>query len=433
MILNYKFGNVLSFKDDAEFSMMAPKTKVKKRFPNNYTAVGPDGTEVLKTAVIVGENAGGKSNFVTSLRYLQTFFKENKTVKSYRNMINTNNYQDLCPVHNDTCQSFGIEIWIRDEGYFRYELELDYLGIVGEKLEVRQKYDDKYKVILEAARTKEELDCQNGDRECDQKEGCCFAANTEYKVRVPLLDQNMQKALRESTKQGPVSLFVTKTAILGIRPAMLFSKWMTDNLFPESISVNYDLYKSRRNDEDDLRIINDARFLDIFKMVDYSIVGIRADEDKPFTKTTVLRRGKAGNIFARELERDSSGVRAFFSWAVQLFRIVYENKVVFADEMDGVLNPVLSDRIIAFVNGHPHYGQFICTTHNVLHLNLKKYMKEQIYFITKDTETLESELYSLADFPDIRYETAKIYEIYMKGILGGTASEQTKEGAAEEI
>ena len=74
-------------------------------------------------------------------------------------------------------------------------------------------------------------------------------------------------------------------------------------------------------------------------------------------------------------------------------------------------------------NGKNHFGQFIFTTHNVLHLDLKNYMKEQIYFVTKDIETLESELYSLADFPEIRYETTKIYEFYMKGILGGTAIE----------
>ena len=44
-------------------------------------------------------------------------------------------------------------------------------------------------------------------------------------------------------------------------------------------------------------------------------------------------------------------------------------------------------------------------------------MKEQIYFVTKNKEDLNSELYSLADFPEIRYETTKIYEFYMKGIL----------------
>ena len=56
---------------------------------------------------------------------------------------------------------------------------------------------------------------------------------------------------------------------------------------------------------------------------------------------------------------------------MQIFRVVYENRVVFADEMDRVLNPILSDRVVAFVNGAEHRGQFIFSTHNVLHLNLK--------------------------------------------------------------
>lgn len=120
---------------------------------------------------------------------------------------------------------------------------------------------------------------------------------------------------------------------------------------------------------------------------------------------------------------DSTGVREFFAWAVHIFRVVYENKVVFADEMDRVLNPILSDRVIAFVNGAEHNGQFIFSTHNVLHLDLKTYMKEQIYFVTKNREQLTSEMYSLSDFPEVRYETTKIYEFYMKGILGGTAFE----------
>ena len=102
---------------------------------------------------------------------------------------------------------------------------------------------------------------------------------------------------------------------------------------------------------------------------------------------------------------------------------MYENKIVIADEMDRVLNPILSDRVITFVNSKKHFGQFIFTSHNILHLDLKNYMKEQIYFVSKDVETLESELYSLADFPEVRYDTTKIYEFYMKGILGGTASE----------
>lgn len=42
--------------------MSAPAGKVKKRFPDNYVETA-EGFDLLKSAVIVGENAGGKSNF----------------------------------------------------------------------------------------------------------------------------------------------------------------------------------------------------------------------------------------------------------------------------------------------------------------------------------------------------------------------------------
>lgn len=74
MILSYRFENFLSFRENVEFSMEAPRTKVKQRFPNNYIETKTE-YNVLKTAVIVGENAGGKSNFVRSLAYFQSFFK----------------------------------------------------------------------------------------------------------------------------------------------------------------------------------------------------------------------------------------------------------------------------------------------------------------------------------------------------------------------
>ena len=158
-------------------------------------------------------------------------------------------------------------------------------------------------------------------------------------------------------------------------------------------------------------------------MVDYSISGIQVDEEQPYTKTLIERKRPDGSIMTRELQQDSTGVKEFFVWAIQIFRVVYENKVVFADEMDRVLNPVLSERVIAFINGKNHQGQFVFSTHNVLHLDLRTYMKEQIYFVTKARDSLNSELYSLSDFPEVRYETTKIYEFYMKGILGGTAIE----------
>ncbi len=422
MILNYKFENFMSFRENVEFSMIAPKTKVKNRFPNNYIT-SDAGIDVLKTAVVVGENAGGKSNFVRSLSYLQSFFVETETPKAYRNAINTNNIDDFCPKKNKTTQSFDIEVFLKENTLYLYHLEVDFVGIVKEAFYFKNQAKDRYKKIFSMERNDCTIEWEN-ENDCTNSDKCHAKAKTTYLLNVPESESEIEKSLEKAAnKEKTFGLTITKLAMLGNEHAITFTDWIKNYLCPETNIINYDIYKSMKNEEDDLRILHDSRYLDIFRMIDYSIIELKVDEEKPFSKTVIVRQKKDGSTISRELAQDSSGVCEFFAWAVQIFKVVYENKIVFADEMDRVLNPVLSDRVIAFICGKKHLGQFVFTTHNVLHLDLKNYMKEQIYFITKDIETLESELYSLADFPEIRYETTKIYEFYMKGILGGTAIE----------
>lgn len=423
MILNYKFENFMSFRENVEFSMMAPKTKVKNRFPNNFITSG-NGIDVLRTAVIVGENAGGKSNFVRSLSYLQSFFMETETARAYKSVINTNNSQVFCPKESKTIQSFDIEILVKENVLYQYHLEVDYIGVVREMFCFKNQPKSKYRPIFSVVRDKCAVRCKDDGEECINSKKCHAEADVTYFLDVPDAEPEIEESLQKAAnKQKAIGLMITKLAMLGNEHAIVFAEWIKNCLCPETDIINYDIYKSMRSEEDDLRILHDPRYLDIFKMIDHSIADLKLDEEKPFSKTLIVRKKKDGNIFSRELAHDSSGVREFFAWAVQIFKVVYENKIVFADEMDRVLNPVLSDKVISFICGKKHFGQFVFTTHNVLHLDLKNYMKEQIYFVTKDNETLESELYSLADFPEIRYETTKIYEFYMKGILGGTAIE----------
>lgn len=422
MILNYKFKNFMSFRENVEFSMLAPKTKVKYRFPNNFIASNV-GVDVLKTAVVVGENAGGKSNFVRSLSYLQSFFLETGSPKAYKSVINTNNQQNFCPKESTTLQAFEIEALVKENTLYLYRLEVDFIGVAKEEFYLKNRMKNKYKKLFSLKRADCIIKCQN-ENECTSSDKCHTRAKVSYLLNVPDSESGIVKYLEEAANKEQASgLTITKLAMLGNENAITFTDWVKNHLCPETNIINYDIYKSVRNEDDDLRILHDPRYLDIFRMIDYSIVDFKVDEEKPFSKTIIIREKKNGGTFARELARDSSGVREFFAWAIQIFKVVYENKVVFADEMDRVLNPVLSDRVISFICGKNHFGQFVFTTHNVLHLNLKNHMKEQIYFITKEIETLESELYSLADFPEIRYETSKVYEFYMKGILGGTAIE----------
>jgi len=295
-------------------------------------------------------------------------------------------------------QKFELTVIADNNIIYNYEIMIDEDGIAAEYFTSQKKIKYTKQDIMRAQRG---------------------AGKEKYSVDLYNDTQEVKKAMQKTSPS--IGLFVTKLALLGNEDAIAFVNWMNGKLFPESVysETNNDVKKA----QEDIRIFRDIRYVDIFRMVDYSICNIEIDEEKPYSKTRIIRKNKNGEILSRELQTDSTGVREFFAWAVQIFRVVYENRVVFADEMDRVLNPILSDRVIAFINGKRHNGQFIFSTHNVLHLDLKTYMKEQIYFITKNRENLTSELYSLSDFPEVRYETTKIYEFYMKGILGGTAFE----------
>ena len=393
MLIYYRFNNFCSFHCESDFSMSAPTGKVKKRFPDNFVET-TEGFDLLKTAVIVGENAGGKSNFINSLKYLKSLFVTNSQVRSVRPYVNAASLNEgKSPV-----QKFELCFRTGNGKIYVYHLHLNELGIVYEELQFLKKRNAVASSVFRAEK---------------QDDGSWVASAKE----VGGLSKRMDKFLVGDS----IGLLVSKFALLGDEDALSVVEWMTEVLYPEALASDKsdDVIKQ----DADMKILEDERYLEIFRMVDYSICGIEVDKEKPYSKTIIIRKDENENYFRRELQMDSTGVREFFAWAIHIFRVVYENKVVFADEMDRVLNPILSDRVIAFVNGAEHEGQFVFSTHNVLHLDLKTYMKEQIYFITKNRERLTSEMYSLSDFPEVRYETTKIYEFYMKGILGGTAFE----------
>lgn len=409
MILEYSYKNYRSFKNNVVFSLLAPSNKVKNRFPNNFVKYN-NGYDVLKTIAIVGENAGGKTNFVRSLNYFKDIVLRNEPVRSYKAEINSCVAQSDFPEDCDTNQTFEIVILDEKKIIYKYNLAFDYYGIVKEELATKIDKKKDFDVIFCVKRT----DLNSYDKK--------FTAR--YSISSGFDRKEMNRILDSVNKgENRPGCFVNIFSILAEPNSVSFLKWLREKLSVERAIFNYNILKSLSNEEEDKEIMNDPKFFEIFKMIDYSITKIIINDEDPYKKSIVVRTSESGEEYKRELKDDSSGVNEFFPLAIELYKVVYLNKTVIVDEMDRVLNPVLSDRIVSYINGSEHEGQFVFTTHNALHLNLKNYMKEQIYFVTKSIETLESEMYSLSDFPEVRYETTKIYEFYMKGILGGTASE----------
>lgn len=421
MLLEYGTSNFLSFRDEAYLDLHPAKNKAINRYPNNYATL-ENGEKVLKTSVIVGENAGGKSNFVTSLIFLKDLLsRSNQPAKSYWNTLNSANIAsdengDRGLSISNTTQEFSISVAL-GVSTLKFDLELDYTGICSESLSVQHGKSRAFRQVYDVKRG------ETVWRGEDAGEGGESEKFIEYSISYDPEVGSLSDELVESGRDanfGPKRLTVVWLAAIGEVNCRAFIDALTKDVLIARLADN-----RFGRDAIDLDSVTSVMalpsYLNIVRLIDSSIVSIVVDNDQPMEQSLIVRRDTNGREYSRQVREDSAGVRQFLYWAYYIYQVVYENKTVFADEIDSAINPVLSDRVLAYINGKDHRGQFIFTTHNIFNLTLRTNMKEQINFVTKDPMTLSSSMYSLADFTDIRYDVKEeLYEFYLKGALGGT-------------
>lgn len=114
--------------------MEVPAGKVKNRFPNNYFS-SDTGYDVLKTAVIVGEKAGGKTNFINSIKFLKSLFDNNAPVKTICSYVNSHSLME----NQDVAQKYEMTILCRDGVIYTYSLSIDKDSIISERLDKQTK------------------------------------------------------------------------------------------------------------------------------------------------------------------------------------------------------------------------------------------------------------------------------------------------------
>lgn len=409
MLLKYRVKNFCSFKDEVVFSMKPGK--VISRFEDNVVYINQR-LKILKSAVIEGENAGGKTSFMRSLDYLKYLFESDSYPRMIKSLAYNYNTHDI--------QFFEITVLASNNIIYTYSLKLDYYSPIEESLYIRTASQDENcnKKIFYSRR----IEVNNLDKNDDKNIRLLFDIDIEDKYIKKELKHIVEE--RFSDEQTNTGLIIKYLSLIGVDIILPFVDWINDSLIlnlPQDHSFNF--YKQMKKDEEDILIIKSDNFLDIFRLVDSSIIKIEVNEEDPFQKTIIIRKTEDGKEFRIELRYESSGTREFFAWSIQIWKVIYKNVILFADEIDRVLNSVLSEKIISLIQGTDHKGQFIFSTHNVLHLNTRIYMKEQLYFISKQKDTLSSELYSLADFEDYRYDKADVYDLYLKGILGGVPND----------
>ncbi len=122
-----------------------------------------------------------------------------------------------------------------------------------------------------------------------------------------------------------------------------------------------------------------------------------------------------------DLSEESDGTKKLLRILAPWVDSLQNGKIMIADELDLRLHPLLTEMIVKMFHSNKHNkkdSQLIFTTHNTYLMRADFFRKDQIWF-TEKTERQNTELYSLYDVKGVR-KNENIEKGYLLGRYGGT-------------
>ncbi|MBB6713137.1 AAA family ATPase [Clostridium gasigenes] len=410
MLVRFEYENFKSFKDNTEFSMECVKGGELKEI--NTVSVG--NKELVKSAIIFGPNASGKSNFFKALYAMKNMIK--LSVLSM-GAINSIEPYIFCTDNCNKIIKFEIEILIKDITYIYGFKVLD--GII-----------------------KEEWLKKNKQREVN----LFYRKSSDYKDIELYGEFKSEEKIKQ--RVATTSLMLTVSAMLNNPIAMEIINWFDKIEFIGLGSESLDLQKSIMCIEEDLEL--KSEILKHLSNADFGIEDfncdietvdekqIQSDEfgiNKSINKDVMIGIERKSvslttshNVYDNDknivstidlpfMEYQSNGTKKLFAIIGTMLKTLKNGGVVAIDEIDSKLHPTLVRMLIRLFNSidkNPSNAQLICSSHDVLLLD-EKIRRDQIWFVDKD-EYAVSELYALTDFLGVRKDS-KLLKRYLLGVF----------------
>lgn len=137
-------------------------------------------------------------------------------------------------------------------------------------------------------------------------------------------------------------------------------------------------------------------------------------------KHPVYNNGGKIKLVDFDLEEESTGTKKLLLLGSNMLDCLSDGDVLIVDELDKELHPKLMRAIINIFNNpktNPNNAQLIFTTHDVSLLGADLFRRDQIWITEKNIEG-ESSYYTLADLKGIRAEVP-FEKYFLKGAFGG--------------
>ena len=392
MFINFTIGNFRSFRDKVSFSM--EKHGQTKELPENSfgSPALPSRMSLLKSVVIYGANASGKSNLIQALTVMQSVvFHSGVGDREVALLLEP---FALSEKTLDEPVFFELEM-IASGRRYRYGFECIRDAIVSEWL-----YAQKQRMTLMFAR-----------------ENNVFVDSSPEFAEL----KAWGKVLSDTKLNLPKNALFLSTA------ARMFAGGACEavqNWFERTLLIvsahTYQQYLGTT-----FAAMKNSELADrISRLISKADLGIQKVEAGETDKNSASRIGTTHIIADKTYHFDmfhheSAGTQKIFALSAPLLDVLKNGKVLFIDELDASLHPLLVSQLIEmFHNGNPANAQMVATTHSPSILTETTLRRDQVWFVGKDSEG-SSNLASLADFTGIRGNFTRITKDYLHGCYGG--------------
>jgi AAA15 family ATPase/GTPase len=432
MLIQFSIKNFRSFKDRSTLSLVASNYDKKTRSEENIIEVDKFKLRLLKSAVIYGANAGGKSKFIESMMFMRDLVLNSSKDTQKGESLSVEPFR-LDSETANLGSEFEVVFMLKNDLY-RYGFEVNSKVIISEWLYHKPK-------------TKEtELfyrDYQNISANSKKHDKANTIINQRM-VRDNALFLSVLAQFNDPLAELILDWFKTLKTISGLKEEGYLIDSMelaSDSIHKERILM---LLKNADLGIDDFRLkklsLDDSEIDSMSKEIPDEIKEIfkgfnsflrkkikEENRDLPFSDViTIHKQFDSKGVFVKDvefsmLEDESSGTRKFFALIGQLIKIIDSGHVLFADELDSKLHPNLVCKIVSIFNSkllNPNNAQLIFNTHDTNLLGSGLFRRDQIWFTKKDNYGATS-LYSLAEFKTDSVRKNEAFEDnYIRGKYG---------------
>ena len=408
MLLDIEIKNLKSFKNQTIFSMEA-ENKIEDR--NSFEVeVRKEKFELLKTAVLFGGNASGKSNF-TSVLSIFRYYLFNKGIEKY----NKEGFRFGEEDKNSTIKVRNVV----DDKIYEYILEINF----------NTKKIIKEKLYITALERKLVFERENNKIVKYDKE-----IFSEYEITIGFINETLTDSdsvisriieWRVPEEIEKYIFYIDKIKINNYSDDL--GKYIYENKNNKKLVIEF-LKKIGIivNDIEVYREKNEFFLKNIRESKEFQILSEKEQEKLLFQIAYIYRiyfvyEDNQKQKYKLDYYEQSSGTQKILSMFFPIYNLLNNGGVMIIDELDITLHYSLIKEIIKMFNSVEYNrknAQLIFTTHNLLLLDFNLFREDQIWFLENNDVSTGTELYSLSDVEG--YEKNKyLLRDYLNGNFGG--------------